>query len=147
MSTRERYRELHWGIESRRDIEARRPAGAPKHHTQLGRLAELHVVTVVTFDEGDEVQLTEGTDGELWLMAPDGVFGGPTGELLRVVYETAKGSKGGRKARPVLYEHEFESDGLAEDGLRPRLAVDADGHLIIERDRSAYHITERGIEG
>lgn len=139
MSTTRRYAELHWGIAADRDVEAKRPRKAPREHTQLGRLVELHVVQVIHFDEGD-VHLTEGTDGELWVLSPGGVWVDGGGELLRVVYETAKGSERGRKARALWYEHEFE-------GKRPWLAADAEGHAVIERRDSQYTIEDRGIVG
>lgn len=140
MSRHDRFAELHWGIGADRDIKAHRPAGAPKEHTQLGRLVELHVVQVMAFAEADQVHLTEGTDGELWVLSPRGVWVKHSGELLRVVYEAAKGMERGRKARALWYEHEFE-------GKRPWLSADADGHAVIERRESHYTIEKRGVVG
>lgn len=143
-AARRRYTELHWGVESQREVEAVRPAGAPVHHTQLGQLAELHVVEVITFD--DDVRLTEGEDGELYILSPRGVYLARRlagREVLRVVYDTVKANQ------DALYEHEFETvegDGRVVAG-RPRLGADDTGHAVIERGSSRYTITERGIEG
>lgn len=134
--SRRRYQELHWGRESRRLLDVLRPEGAPEHHTEIGRVVEVYLVRRFLPPRGAKIHLTEGSDGDLWLLSRDGVFwpDHAQGNLARIVYETKKGDL------DAWFDHAFEAPW-------PRLAANRDGHAIIARGDSRYHITARGIEG
>lgn len=133
VDTAERYRVLHWGREPAGVTEVVRPRGAPVQHTALGHLVELHIAHVVT---ADDVLLTEGTDGELWLLSPGGVRlpKGWHGEISRIVYDTCKGRQ------CAWFDH-------AHERPLPRLGADRQGHSIIVRGDSRYYIDAEGIHG
>ena len=138
------YREVQWGRSPDATVRVHAPSGMPARLTQLGLLVELVMGDGRALAwPSQRVRLCiarprAGGRRALYLVAetPVSVPAWARNQpIAEVVYDTTKGG------RPRLhYRHAFE-------GSRPVLTTYRGGEARIERRRSRYDVTQRGIEG